>query len=87
MNRPCGRTVTAVEVKVVIRRVTACGNGLCPGRGHLPAAAVHAAAGPAGRDGNDRPVHLFQRVQLVLVGVDSECQIKASASALCRSGP
>ena len=59
VNRPCGRTVTAVEVKTVILRVTACGNGLCPGRGHLPAAAVHIAAGPARRDGNDRAVHLF----------------------------
>ena len=87
VNRPCGRTIAAVEVKTVILCVTACGNGLCPGRGHLPAAAVHIAAGPAGRDGNDRPVHLFQRVQLVLVGVDCECQIKASASALRRSCP
>ena len=87
MNRPCGRTVAAVEVKTVILCVTACGNGLRSGRGHLPAAAVHAAAGPAGRDGNDRPVHLFQRVQLVLVGVDCECQIKASAGALRRSCP
>ena len=87
MHRPCGRTVTAVEVKTIILRVTACGNGLCPGRGHLPAAAVHAAAGPAGRDGNDRPVHLFQRVQLVLVSVDSECQIKAAAGSLGGSCP
>jgi len=62
VNRPCGRTIAAVEVKTVILRVTACGNGLRSGRTHLPAAAVHAAAGPAGRDGNDRPVHLFQRV-------------------------
>ena len=87
MHRPCGRAVAAVEVKAVIRRVTACGNGLRSGRTHLPAAAVHAAAGPAGRDGNDRAVHLFQRVQLVLVGVDCECQIKASAGALRRSCP
>ena len=87
MHRPCGRTIAAVEVKVVIRRVTTCGNGLRCSRGHLPAAAVHAAAGPAGRDGNDRPVHLFQRVQLNLVGVDCECQIKASAGALRRSCP
>ena len=87
MHRPCGRTVTAVDMKTVILRVTACGNGLRPGRSHLPTAAVHAAAGPAGRDGNDRTVHLFQRVQLVLVGVDSECQIKASAGALRRSCP
>ena len=87
VNRPCGRTIAAVEVKVVIRRVTTCGNGLRSGRTHLPAAAVHAAAGPAGRDGNDRAVHLFQRVQLVLVGVDSECQIKAAAGALRRSCP
>ena len=62
VNRPCGRTIATVEVKTVILRVTACGNGLRCGRTHLPAAAVHAAAGPAGRDGNDRPVHLFQRV-------------------------
>ncbi len=87
VNRPCGRTIAAVEVKTIILCVTACGNGLCPGRGHLPAAAVHAAAGPAGRDGNDRPVHLFQRVQLNLVGVDSECQIKAAAGTLRRSCP
>ena len=87
VNRPCGRTVTAVEVKTVILCVTACGNGLCPGRGHLPAAAAHIAAGPAGRDGNDRAVHLFQRVQLNLVGVDSECQIKAAAGTLRRSCP
>ena len=87
VNRPCGRTVTAVEVKTIILCVTACGNGLCPGRGHLPAAAVHAAAGPAGRDGNDRAVHLFQRVQLNLVGVDSECQIKAAAGSLGGSCP
>ena len=87
IHRPCGRTVAAVEVKTVILRVTACGNGLRSGRGHLPAAAVHAAAGPAGRDGNDRAVHLFQRVQLNLVGVDSECQIKAAAGALRRSRP
>ena len=87
VNRPCGRTVAAVQVVGIVLCVTACGNGLCPGRGHLPAAAVHAAAGPAGRDGNDRPVHLFQRVQLVLVGVDCECQIKASAGALRRSCP
>ena len=87
VNRPCGRTIAAVEVKTIILCVTACGNGLCPGRGHLPAAAVHAAAGPAGRDGNDRPVHLFQRVQLNLVGVDSECQIKAAAGTLGGSCP
>ena len=87
VNRPCGRTVAAVQVVGIVLCVTACGNGLCPGRGHLPAAAVHAAAGPAGRDGNDRPVHLFQRVQLNLVGVDSECQIKAAAGALRRSCP
>ena len=87
VNRPCGRTVAAVEVKVVIRRVTACSNGLRCGRGHLPAAAVHAAACPAGRDGNDCAVHLFQRVQLNLVGVDSECQIKAAAGSLGGSRP
>ena len=87
VNRPCGRTVAAVEVKTVILRVTACGNGLRSGRTHLPAAAVHAAAGPAGRDGNDRAVHLFQRVQLNLVGVDGECQIKAAAGTLRRSCP
>jgi len=87
VNRPCGRTIAAVEVKTVILRVTACGNGLRCGRTHLPAAAVHAAAGPAGRDGNDRPVHLFQRVQLNLVGVDSECQIKAAAGSLGGSCP
>ena len=71
---------------VIILRVTAGGDSLRSGRSHLPTAAVHAAAGPAGRDGNDRPVHLFQRVQLNLVGVDSERQIKAAAGALCRSG-
>lgn len=87
VNRPCGRTVAAVEVKVVIWRVTTCGNGLRCGRTHLPAAAVHAAAGPAGRDGNDRAVHLFQRVQLNLVGVNSECQIKAAAGSLGGSCP
>ena len=87
VNRPCGRTVTAADVKTVILCVTACGNGLCPGRGHLPAAAVHAAAGLAGRNGNDRAVHLFQRVQLNLVGVDSECQIKAAAGSLGGSRP
>ena len=87
VNRPCGRTIAAVEVKTVILCVTACGNGLCPGRGHLPTAAVHAAAGPAGRDGNDRAVHLFQRVQLNLVGVDSECQIKAAVGSLGGSCP
>ena len=87
VNRPCGRTIAAVEVKTVILRVTARGNGLRPGRGHLPATAVHAAAGPAGRDGNDRTVHLFQRIQLNLVGVDSECQIKAAAGSLGGSCP
>ena len=87
VNRPCGRTVTAADVKTVILCVTACGNGLCPGRGHLPAAAVHAAAGLAGRNGNDRAVHLFQRVQLVLVGVDSEGQVKTAAGALRGSRP
>ena len=87
VNRPCGRTIAAVEVKTVILCVTACGNGLRCSRCHLPAAAVHAAAGPAGRNGNDRAVHLFQRVQLVLVGVDSECQIKASAGSLSGSLP
>ena len=87
VNRPCGRTIAAVEVKTVILCVTACGNGLRCGRGHLPAAAVHAAAGSGGRNGNDRAVHLFQRIQLVLVGVDCECQIKASAGALRRSCP
>ena len=87
VNRPCGRTIAAVEVKTVILCVTACGNGLCPGRGHLPVAAVHVAAGPAGRDGNDRAVHLFHRVQLVLVGIDSECQIKAAAGSLGGSLP
>ena len=87
VNCPCGRTVAAVDMKTVILRVTACGNGLRCGRDHLPTAAVHAAACPAGRDGNDRAVHLFQRVQLNLVGVDSECQIKAAAGALRRSCP
>ena len=87
VNRPCGRTIAAVEVKTIILCVTACGNGLRCGRDHLPTAAVHAAAGPAGRDGNDRAVHLFQRVQLVLVGVDSECQIKAAAGSLGGSCP
>ena len=87
MHRPCGRTVTAIQMKTVILRVTACGNGLRCGRCHLPAAAVHAAAGPAGRDGNDRTVHLFQRIQLVLVGVDSKCQIKAAAGSLGGSCP
>ena len=87
VNRPCGRTIAAVEVKTVILCVTACGNGLCPGRGHLPAAAFHAAAGPAGRDGNDRPVHLFQRVQLNLVGIDGERQVKAAAGSLGGSCP
>ena len=87
VNRPCGRTIAAVEVKTVILCVTACGNGLRCSRGHLPAAAVHVAACPAGRDGNDRPVHLFQRVQLNLVGVDSECQIKAAACSLGGSCP
>ena len=87
VNRPCGRTIAAVEVKTIILYVTACGNCLCPGRGHLPAAAVHAAAGLAGRNGNDRAVHLFQRVQLNLVGVDSECQIKAAAGSLGGSCP
>ena len=87
MHRPCGRTVTAVEVKTVILCVTACGNGLRSGRGHLPTAAVHAAAGLAGRDGNDRTVHLFCRVQLVLIRVDGERQIKAAAGALRRSRP
>ena len=74
-------------MKTVILRVTACGNGLRSGRTHLPAAAIHIAACPAGRNGNDRAVHLFQRVQLVLVGVDSECQIKAAAGALRGSRP
>ena len=87
VNRPCGRTVAAVEVKTVILRVTACGNGPRCGRTHLPAAAVHAAAGPAGSNGNDRAVHLFQRVQLVLVGVDSECQVKTAVSSLGGSCP
>ena len=87
MHRPCGRTVAAVDMKTVILCVTACGNGLRSGRTHLPAAAVHAAACPAGRNGNDRAVHLFQRVQLVLVGVDSECQIKAAAGSLGGSCP
>ena len=87
VNRPCGRTIAAVEVKTVIRRVTTCGNGLRCGRTHLPAAAVHAAAGLAGRNGNDRAVHLFQRVQLDLVGVDGECQIKAAAGSLGGSCP
>ena len=87
MHRPCGRTVTAIQMKTVILRVTACGNGLRSGRTHLPAAAVHAAAGPAGRDGNDRPVHLFRRVQLDLVGVDGKSQIKAAAGSLGGSCP
>ena len=87
VNRPCGRTVAAVEVKTVILCVTTCGNGLRCGRCHLPAAAVHATAGLAGRNGNDRAVHLFQRVQLVLVGVDGECQIKAAAGSLGGSCP
>ena len=38
-------------------------------------------------NGNDRAVHLFQRVQLNLVGVDSECQIKAAAGSLGGSCP
>ena len=71
----------------IVLCVTACGNGLRCGRCHLPAAAVHAAACPAGRDGNDRAVHLFRRVQLVLVGVDGECQIKAAAGSLGGSCP
>ena len=58
VNRPCGRTIAAVEVKTVILRMTARSNGLRCGRTHLPTAAVHAAAGPAGRDGNNRAVHL-----------------------------
>ena len=87
MNRPCGRSVAAVQVVGIVLCVTTCGNGLRSGRAHLPAAAVHAAAGPAGRDGNDRPVYLFQRVQLNLVGVDSECQIKAAAGSLGGSCP
>ena len=87
VNCPCGRTIAAVEVKTVILRVTARGNGRRCGRCHLPAAAVHAVTCPAGRDGNDRAVHLFRRVQLDLVGVDSECQIKAAAGTLRRSCP
>ena len=87
MHRPCGRAVTAIQMKTVILRVTACCNGLCCGRTHLPAAAIHIAACPAGRDGNDRAVHLFQRVQLVLVGVDGKSQIKAAAGSLDGSLP
>ena len=87
MHRPCGRTIAAVQVVGIVLCVTACGNGLRSGRTHLPAAAVHAAAGPAGSNGNDRAVHLFQRVQLVLVGVDSEGQVKTAAGSLGGSCP
>ena len=87
VNRPCGRTIAAIEVKAIILRMAACGNGLRSSRSHLPTAAVHAAAGLTGRDGNDCTIHFFQRIQLVFVGVDGERQIKAAAGALCRSGP
>ena len=87
MYCPCSRTIAAIEVEAIILRVAACGNGLRSGRGHLPTAAVHAAAGLTGHDSNDCAIHFFQRVQLVFVGVDGERQIKAAAGALCRSGP
>ena len=87
MYCPCGRTIAAIQMVVVVLRVTAGGNGLRSGRSHLPTTAVHTAAGLAWSDGNDCTIHFLQRIQLILIGVDGERQIKAASGALCRSGP
>ena len=72
---------------VVVQCVAAGGNSLRSGRGHLPAAAIHAAAGLAGSDRNNRAIYFFQRVLLMLIGVDRECQVKTAAGTLRGSCP
>ena len=72
---------------IIVLGMAAGGNGLRTGRGHLPAAAVHAAAGLAGRYGDDRAVYLFLGLQLVLVGVHGIGQIQTAAGGLWRGTP
>ena len=72
---------------VVVQCVAAGGNSLRSGRGHLPAAAIHTAAGLAGSDRNNRAIYFFQRVLLMLIGVDRECQVKTAAGTLRGSCP
>ena len=87
MYCPCSRTIAAVQMVVIILRVTTGGDSLRSGRGHLPAAAIHTAAGLAGSDRNNRAIHFFQRVLLMLIGVDRECQVKTAAGTLRGSCP
>ena len=72
---------------VIILGVAAGGDGLRLGRTHLPTAAVQAAAGLAGRYGDDRAIYLFLGLQLVLVGIYGIGQIQAAAGSLGRGAP
>ena len=87
VDGPLCRAIAAVQVVVVVLGVAVGGNGLRSGRTHLPAAAVYAAAGLAGCYRDDRAVHLFLGLQLVLVGVHGVGQIQAAAGGLGRGAP
>ena len=87
MDGPLCRAVAAGQVVVIVLSVTAGGDGLRPGRTHLPATAVHAAAGLAGRYRDDRTVHLFLGLHLVLVGVHGVGQVQVAAGGLGRGAP
>ena len=87
MHRPSYCAIAAIVLVVVIVGMAAGGDGLRTGGTHLPAAAVDAAAGFGGRNGNGCPVNLFCGFQLLLIGIDCKSQVKTTAGALSRSGP
>ena len=87
MHRPSYCAIAAIVLVFVIVGMAGGGNGLRTGRAHQPAAAVDAAAGFGGRNGNGCPVNLFCGFQLLLIGIDCKSQVKTTAGALSRSDP
>ena len=84
MHRPCCRTIAAVQVVIVICRMTAGRDGLHPIRRDRPAAAVN-----VGRDAikdrcnlNACAVHFLQCVQLDFVGIDRVGKIQGFAALI-----
>ena len=84
MHRPCYRTIAAVQVVIVICRMSAGRDGLHPIRCNCPGAAVN-----VGRDAikdrcnfNACAIHFFQCVQLDFVGIDRIGKIQGLAALI-----
>ena len=84
MHRPCYRTIAAVQVVIVICRMSAGRDGLHPIRCNCPAAAVN-----VGRDAikdrcnfNACAIHFFQCVPLDFVGIDRVGKIQGLAALI-----